>query len=298
MAAEIVSSHVKEPVHCIAIQYSDEIQEPSYYTDKIVYIVDFSFPIEKMKIIVENAQEVIWLDHHDTAMKMYSNHKPFFTGARNMKTVLDGRFSGAGLAWDYFNPRSPMPTMVAHIQDRDLYHFKIANTEFFHTYLESRPFTIDSIRETRQQVEDGNYDHLIAIGKALWDAKQNQMKWAMQFAHPIFINGKEYTAVNGHRSTISELGEIIAKKGPVNVGVVYFMEGLRVKISLRSEKGSKQVNVREIAESFPGGGGHDTAASFYTTIEEFNKMLYKPVTLTFAKRVLLRVGQWLVSLAK
>ncbi len=272
VAAHIVKQHTTVQGVYVPMDYNDPLPDFHNYKGKTVYIVDFSFPIDKMKELAQHAKEVIWLDHHKTAMEMRRDNKAFFDHTPNLRVILDNQFSGAGLAWKYFNPDKPFPSYIAHVQDRDLYRFKIIGTMEFHMFLQSLPMTFEAIDEVIAGINEHNrYKEYINIGGALLQSHKNNMEWALRFVHPIQIDGNVYYAVNGHRQTISELGSVLAQKH--GIGVVYFIEGEKVKISLRSIKGNGH-DVEVIANKFTGGGGHETAASFHTTLSEFTKMVY------------------------
>jgi len=276
-SAQIVRQCYEEKANnfFIPIQYDDPLPDLAMIEGKVIFIVDFSFPLPIMQLILKHARRVIWIDHHKTAIRMYEEHRGVLDREKHLEAILDDSHSGAWLTWTYFRPDEAVPIYIEHAEDQDLYTFKKKGTEAFHRYALSKPLTLDGVESIKKGIEEGHYREYLAIGESLIQAHKNNMQWASQFVHPITILGKTYTAVNGHRQTISDLGSEIAKQH--FVGVVYFIEGKRVKISLRSDKEARTViDVEAIANSFPGGGGHLTAASFYVTLKEFTAMVYGP----------------------
>ena len=78
------------------------------------------------------ARSVLILDHHKTAEAALAKWtKPFNFTPPELGEIIchfDQNLSGAGLAWKYFFPTDPVPRMVEHVQDRDLWRFELPGT--------------------------------------------------------------------------------------------------------------------------------------------------------------------------
>ena len=85
----------------LAASYSDT---PPCVDGKKVYILDFSYPIEVLKTLCQKAESIVIIDHHI------------------------GVKSGCVLAWEFFNS-NPIPQLFLHIQDQDLWEFKLPDTK-------------------------------------------------------------------------------------------------------------------------------------------------------------------------
>ena len=62
----------------VPAHYGQEF-EPSYLSDieeRVVYILDFSFPREEMDRLFGSAERVTWIDHHQTAFEMWCGGIP------------------------------------------------------------------------------------------------------------------------------------------------------------------------------------------------------------------------------
>jgi hypothetical protein len=96
-----------------------------------VYVVDYSFPREDLLRKRPRFKTLVVLDHHATAEE----------NLRGLDfCVFDMNRSGAMIAWDYFHPGNKAPLLIEHIQDRDLWRFKLVGTHYVHLALLAEPF--------------------------------------------------------------------------------------------------------------------------------------------------------------
>lgn len=72
-----------------------------------VYIVDFSYSSGILLELANRVKKVVVLDHHKTAQEDLSN-----LTHPNIEIVFDMDKSGALIAWEYFHPNVPVPTLI------------------------------------------------------------------------------------------------------------------------------------------------------------------------------------------
>src|SRR5688572_27366216 len=84
----------------IPVQYGKPV--PNHLEGNDVYFVDFCYPNEIMQPIIASAHSVTVLDHH-LGNKANVESMPTF--------VFDETRSGATIAWSYFHPDTPVPTL-------------------------------------------------------------------------------------------------------------------------------------------------------------------------------------------
>ena len=89
-----VQDHVKQ---YIPINYGDEIPFDQIANDELVYIVDFSFPVDDMDTLLSITHNVVWIDHHISAIKKYKDYPHEIDGLR-----VDG-VAGCLLTYFYLN---------------------------------------------------------------------------------------------------------------------------------------------------------------------------------------------------
>lgn len=224
-------------------------QEPPDVTDKIVFIVDFSYSRDTLFSMKEKCKDVVVLDHHKTAQTDLDG-VPF--------ALFDMEKSGCQLAWEYFHPGFNMPTALFYIKDRDLWQLTSPLTEPFCQALRD---TVDMDFESWDKVIRSNekvYD-LTKQGHTLMAVFERELDDIEKNAHPESLGGVKGLACNANSRYASKLGNRLAAKSGT-FGVSYYFNGAQNKwiCSLRS---IGDFDVSEIAKQY-GGGGHKSAAGF------------------------------------
>ena len=91
------------------IEYGDEIPWDKINEARVI-MVDFSLqPWSEMERLNKDAAEVIWIDHHRSAINEYRSRDPWKTDG---KIVLEEGKAACELAWEHFFPDVPMPRLV------------------------------------------------------------------------------------------------------------------------------------------------------------------------------------------
>jgi oligoribonuclease NrnB/cAMP/cGMP phosphodiesterase (DHH superfamily) len=232
--------------------------EPPECGGREVYIVDFSYKRAVLKQICSVAAKVTILDHHITAEEdlqgLAEEHD-------NLTVVFDMDKSGAILAWEHFHI-SPPPRLLQHVQDRDLWQFRLEGTDEINTALMSHPFTFDFWRELLEN--EAKLATLHAEGVTLNRYRRQLIEQYKKRAVLGKVAGYEVPVVNAPHAIISELLGELAEGYPFAAG--YQDRGSARSWSLRSSRNGGK-DVAHIAERF-GGGGHRNAAGFSTSLPE------------------------------
>lgn len=263
-------------------------------SERDIYILDFSFPRERMEFLFNTAKRVVWLDHHKTAFEMwcgkYEKGMQWLEGGVSSRhIVLDDNKSGALLAWEYFHPDTEIPRLIQHIDDRDRWQFRLEGSKELHAALASyRPWSF-------RQWDDWicGYGHftltdLINQGEAIFRAQEQVVQQIVGHAGTCVI-GLNRIAENGSPGAPwkcvvtygwfdgyavyglavnsptyqSEVGHELANQSGTFGLAWYLAKDNKVRCSFRSN-GSYDVSA--IAKVF-GGGGHRTAAGCEVSIE-------------------------------
>lgn len=244
-----------------AVQYGyppPEASLPHPESLDVLYIVDFSFNYETMLKLGEKHKKVIVLDHHKTAMENLGG-KEF---PSNVRINLTMDRSGAMMAWQFFHPSKPVPNVIAHIQDRDLWQWKLFGTKEVTAALDSYPKVFETWKHL---LNDRNrlYTEGVAISRyreqqiAILVNAWSRSPWTIKLA------GVEGPLINGPYFLTSELLHELGKEHPFAANIIYTKD--MILFSLRS--GPDGADVAAIAQKY-GGGGHKHAAGFSLTSEE------------------------------
>src|SRR3989344_9691389 len=111
--------------------YGSSHGEPplDYLRGKTIYLVDFSYPPEAVKRLIKNNIRVTAIDHHvstEQATKLTQDYR------------YSTNRSGCVLAWQYFHPKTAIPRLLLHIEDIDLWKFRLSHTKAVRAYLETQ----------------------------------------------------------------------------------------------------------------------------------------------------------------
>lgn len=102
----------------IPVGYGDAV--PEGLEGKEVFLLDFCFElpgeIEKLNQITKR---FVILDHHESS-KARVESVP--------EHVYDASRSGATIAWSFFHPDTPIPKLLMHLEDGDLYRYQLPGT--------------------------------------------------------------------------------------------------------------------------------------------------------------------------
>ena len=264
-----------------------------------VFVLDFSFPPAELKAMARLARSVRQLDHHASARDAWrgqlagdagSSRTKFHDAALGLTVEFDMDKSGARLAWEHFHPEGEVPRAIAHIEDQDLWRFRLDGTRAFCRALRLRPFEFaawDEIVRAAEVTDGAHYRALCAEGEAIDRFLEVEVARLAGggLVMPATLHGEPATqpagpgdgphrapggeptgrghpiaglAVNANMLFASELGHRLATQSGT-FGLVWQLaaEG-EVKASLRA---CGDVDVAALAARY-GGGGHPNAAGF------------------------------------
>ncbi len=247
-------------VHHIEAEYlaAGHGDEPPECGGREIYIVDFSYKRDVLQRICSVAEKVTVLDHHITAQEQLVG---LDREHANLKVVFDMDKSGAVLSWEHFH-QAPVPCLLMHVQDRDLWRFELDGTDEINTALMSHPFNFDFWHELA-----GSEERLAALrteGETLNRYRRQLIEQYKRRAVIGRVAGYQIPVVNAPHIIISELLGELAMDYPFAAG--YQDKGTKRSWSLRSRRDGGE-DVAKIAERF-GGGGHRNAAGFSTHLPE------------------------------
>jgi len=140
-----------------AVQYGDDPPADDLH-GREVYILDFSYLPEFVEKAAEEANPLVLLDHHKTALERFREVwgggvrevAPTRVGTPRPESVVwkphenafvevDPSRSGAQIAWDYFHG-GEHPWIVDYVADRDLWTWKLPKSREVNAYLRSLPY--------------------------------------------------------------------------------------------------------------------------------------------------------------
>lgn len=250
---------------------------PPDVTGRHVYMVDFSYEHAVLMEMAVQAKSIAILDHHKTAVLDLAGLPQFSVGwqvdgMRSLRSAFKACFadnkplvaacfdmerSGATLAWDFLFHLEQRPLLLGHVEDRDLWRFKLPNTREIQANVVSFEYTF------------ANWDKLMSAGPvelmqmtvagAAIERKHHKdiaelvkvCKRRMTIGgHPVLVASLPYTMA-------SDAAHLMAEDEPF--AACYIDTATGRTFSLRSR--DDRIDVSLVAEQY-GGGGHASASGF------------------------------------
>lgn len=216
--------------------------------DKDIYMIDICYSADSMRGLLERNKKVVVLDHHVSQrgfMDISTEH------------IYDTNRSGAVIAWQYFFPNEPIPKLLAHIQDVDLWRFKVPHTKELMSALDGYPFDFKLWNKIATEWEDKeSAKKYIEEGRVILKFEDRILDRLIRHAERVDFEGAKVYAVNSPILE-SEIGNWIVQHKKA-IGIVWAYKGSSVRVSLRSDG---KTDVSKLAQRY-GGGGHAAAAGF------------------------------------
>ncbi|EHJ62190.1 DHH family phosphoesterase [Novosphingobium pentaromativorans] len=248
-----------------------------------VLIVDFSFPADELRAMIEaGAQSIVILDHHKTAQaalapfQVFADRPERFTpavaasmindlqigGYPPILALFDMNRSGARMAWDFASHFTFTPLLVQLAEQYDLWRFVPGThspAEALHVEIQAGDMTVERMEVLDGQLTAG--DGPIERGRAILRWKDQLVQEIAARAHLRTVAGVEgVIAVECPYSLVSAVGHYLLDQHPAAPFAAISVSGEKsVTWSLRSH--DDRTDVSEVAKSM-GGGGHRNAAGF------------------------------------
>lgn len=227
-------------------------KEPPDVNDREVIMVDFSYKRPVLEAMRDKAKSILILDHHKTAEADLDgfDSKP----QHYVSKLFDMSRSGAMIAWDYYFPNIIAPSLIYHIQDRDLWLFKLDGTREIQASVFSYPYDFDVWDDLMKT----NVGALKDEGRAIERKHHKDIAELVAVSkRRMTIGGYDVPVANLPYTLSSDAGHLMGKGEPF--AACYMDDPTGRTFSLRSDEDG--VDVSEISKHY-GGGGHKHAAGF------------------------------------
>jgi len=221
-------------------------QEPPDVKGKNVVILDFSFNNATTKKMIEEANDLMVIDHHKSAVVELHDIS---------NTIFDMSKSGATLAWEFFHPGKEAPKFIQYITDRDLWKWELPYSKEFSAAFDMVPFEFEEFEKFE---DDSVFDDAVKRGSYILAYSKTVVKKVCDKASERRIAGKHVMVVNSSH-WMSEIGAKLSPDCDYALIWYYDHNDKRIKVSLRSFH--EHVDVSDVSKKF-GGGGHKKAAGF------------------------------------
>lgn len=232
-------------------------QPPPDVAGRDVYLVDFSYKAPVVADMLRAAGNVTLIDHHKTALDDLEHLRAGDYDHRALQWFCDLNRSGATLAWDFLFPGEDRPLLLGHVEDRDLWRFKLAGTREIQALVFSHEYTF----ETWDRLMSADQVELLkmtAAGAAIERKHHKDVAELVKVCQRRMVIANYSVPVASLPYTlVSDAAHLMAQGEPFAACYWDTEEG-RV-FGLRAADDG--VDVSEIAKEY-GGGGHAKSAGF------------------------------------
>jgi uncharacterized protein len=231
-----------------------------------VAFVDMAPANGPLRALARVAGHVLVLDHHLSSRERWLAEPGLDLELRDEGHVVhfDLDHSGAVLAWRHFHAGKPVPSLLAYVEDQDLWRFALPRSREVNAAVTAYPRDFD----TWDRLAELAPEKLAEEGTPILRAQHAEVERALAGAHPVWIGGLRVEAVNAAFQR-AQIGHALAERAAhgAPAGAVYRSVGRRVDVSLYS---IGDFDVAAVAAKY-GGGGHRNAAGFSVPLEAWTQ---------------------------
>jgi uncharacterized protein len=277
---------------------------PPDVTGMDVLLVDFSYKKAVLDEMAAKANSILVLDHHKTAAAdlahaakagstwdahMTNVYQDRCEGVRvSLYALFDMERSGAGIVWDYFFPHMERPSLVSHVEDRDLWRFNLPFTREIQAAVFSYPYDFDVWQElvdsfdtegnTRLSTEGAaierkHHKDIAELTKVVTRPMKIRAPW-LDGPAPADLGFVAVPMANLPYTLTSDAGHLLCGTQYPFAGCYWDTPNGRV-FSLRSRDDGADVG--EVAKQY-GGGGHAHASGFRVPFDQLAQFECSPPT--------------------
>lgn len=257
----------------MALDYGTSLPVEDIGRDEPVWILDYSVDNAVMESILAQTKNVVWIDHHKTAIEKASGRWDDLVGIRST------RAAACVLTWEFMVAKTvltlrsvPMP--IRYVGDRDIWAYELGNAStFFHAGAAMCDTSPDSgfwptlCGFRGEDLAGHEITGLLRKGELICRYKaQHYADLRQRIGFQAWFEGYKVLAMNicGSGSeafgTFDDMGVgTFQSEYDCDILMPFYHDGTRFTMSLYSRKGG--VDVAVLAKKH-GGGGHTNAAGF------------------------------------
>ncbi len=235
----------------IPVGYGDSVLEN--VDGREVFLLDFCYELPgELERLKQITKRFVVLDHHESARTRVEGIP---------EHVFDEKHSGATIAWSYFHPDTPIPRLLQHLEDGDLYRYELPDTRDVFSYLEVQPYDFKVWDQIVHALDSEiSRKRLLKKASEYTEYFEALAQLSVDAAKKVRFEGYEcYFATTLPSITMRSYvaHELYAKLPPIALVVTAHPDGFGVSI-----RADETVDVSKIAEKYHGGG-HPGSAGFF-----------------------------------
>jgi oligoribonuclease NrnB/cAMP/cGMP phosphodiesterase (DHH superfamily) len=224
---------------------------------KRVVILDFSFKEAVLKQMIQDADQLLIIDHHDSAVQELKDIPEKYK-------VFNMFYSGATMAWAFFHRGILAPQFLLYIEDRDLWKWQLKQSKEVCAGLDTLPQTFEQWDQLNSADAIRN---LKVKGEAVIQYRNNLVESIAGKSSQREFGGFLCRAVNTcGGSIVSYIGDALLTQYNVPVALMWYLDypSKQFKVSLRSQP---EIDCSALAKRY-GGGGHKQSSAFTVSLDD------------------------------
>ncbi len=267
----------EQDIKHIPMLYTDTFPIEDVQPGEPIVIVDFSLQVEDMEALLKVTKNVVWIDHHRSAIEKYDN----MPGKDDIKGIRSNDRSGAYLAWQFFFDK-PVPRALELVSDHDLWTHAFEESDAFRQGMllvsnsdPTNPLVWDPLFE---EGSEDDVNQIIDVGNILESNADRHRRNAVGYT--IEFEGLTFLVMN--KLGNSNLFKYIDDGTCEGLLTWQFTGKEYIYTMYHSKRGAREkIDLSEIAVKW-GGGGHAGSCGYHsqhfiahpddkrTTLEEFD----------------------------
>lgn len=258
--------------HFIPGNYNMTYEELDIQPNSIVYFVDFSFKREMFERILEEAHTVFLLDHHKTA---YDELNHLFENNK-LKVYFDLNECGSSITYKYLFPNKPLPLVLQHIRDQDLWLWEHPDSLDYCAFLSMKELSFQAYYDYYKAVFslptfNESYNNSLYIGKMVRESLERDAVSVIE-TNMIkrTIDGTEMCIVNCPSKLTGYVKKEVIEKDQENVLITYALGSKGMRVSIRVADGQDAIAIAKKIDPIKAGG-HTLAAGAFIPYSLFKE---------------------------
>lgn len=251
--------------------YNMTLEDLNLKPNSIVYFLDFSFKFDLFSKILEEAHSVFLLDHHKTA---YDELHSLFNHTK-LKVYFDKNECGASLTYKYLYPDKPLPIVIEHIRDQDLWLWKDPNSKFYCSFLNTVEPTLEGYYNYFKFYfafpdKDSIYKNALFVGEKLLQFNERRALNCIEanLRKFDFDQFKDVCIINCPSDLTGYISTKLIDTGSETVLITYTIGPKGLRVSIRS-KDEVSISIAKLIDPIKAGG-HPKASGAFIPFEQFS----------------------------
>lgn len=264
----LAMGYMPDDITMIPWNYGQPVPECKQGEDYV--LTDISFPLDDMLLYQLHARELVWIDHHKSAIEEMRQ----LGKIPGLQRVGD---SASLLAWEFYFTGQPLPEAVYWVDRYDVWKKDnpvnpwdmVLDAQFGLRYHTSIPTDEKSLEHWESIIrKDDAVFYIRQDGKLLYDYEAKQNKIHCSRAFDLTFHGLKFAAINNPMS-----GSLVLESYKRDYHDALMVFGYDPKINawrVSLYENGKDIDLTVIAKEY-GGGGHRNACGFQ--VDDINEVI-------------------------